>query len=462
MYDILDYQAQHYLRQWIDELPPMHKQQLKNIRSCGLQINRLPNRPQVVYVVANELRARFVGQSHCDNPFCCPVCTARRMEYFRSRIASALDMLKAEGYIGFMVTFTVPHLKLMKCREVTDILYNTWKYFRMKNFNKDFSEYQRFNEDVPIAHWIRVCEYTYGENGWHPHFHCVFWTKRENTDKVLAWEQRLNDYWMKIAKFHAAKVLKSTRPGNDEVDGIVERLFCAANVQAQKAVKFSVDMNGKLLEAQSSDYITGWGADQEATGNIRKTASHSGHYTPHQILLEGQHDPRFKELYIDYCLSVTQKPVHHRADFSQTGICKRIDAYQDEHGYETSVIEKKTGTEASPQKVLTYFDVEEWYALSEANRRFPVFANILYLATRNEDVFFDYLASIFNGMDFRRRMRELHLFQLEAIREVEDVANNTNTAEEVRLARRAALEEHRNEAQRRYRLNKNRLVGQTA
>lgn len=302
MYDILDYQAQHVLRRWIDELPPMQQKQLKNVRKCGTQINKLAGRAQVVFVVANELQSRFVGQSHCDNPFCCPICTARRMEFFRARIASALEMLKAEGYIGFMVTFTIPHLKMMKCREVTDILYNTWKYFRLKNFNKNFSEYQRFNKDVPIAHWVRVCEYTYGENGWHPHFHCVFWTKRENADKVLAWEQRLNDYWMKIAKFHAAKLLKSTRPGNDQVDDIVERLFCAANMLAQKAVKFSVDKNGKLLEAQSSDYITGWGADSEVTGNIRKSASHKGHYTPHQILLKGQTDPQFKELYIDYCL----------------------------------------------------------------------------------------------------------------------------------------------------------------
>ena len=406
MSDILDYHAQHVLRRIIDELPYNQQEQLKNIHLCGRKIIRQPGHVSAVYVMRNsDGGSKFFGQSHCQNPFACPTCAARIMEKYRSMIASALDMLK-DDHFAFMATFTVPHLKFMSCREVTDILYDTWKYFRMKmkpNPKKNWVHpYYAFNQEVPIEYWVRICEYTYGEeNGWHPHFHVLYWTKRGYEDKILEWQDKLNEFWIEQAKRVALKYWKANKlhEGQD-LEKLADRLFCFAVDEYTKrnpALKFSTDENGKIRESKSSSYLTGWSCDQEITGNIRKEASHENHYTPYQILLKAEHDLHWRNIYVDFCLSVTRKPVHHRMNFSKNGFVKKIEAYRKEHGYQSVVIQKKR-----TWKVVAYFYEDEWSRLYDLNKFAPVLSNILYLAGKDTDLMHEYLESL----EFERRRIE--------------------------------------------------------
>ena len=393
MSDILDYQAQHVLQRMISKLNSDEKYQLRNLYHCGDIIT--VNSSNQVHLVTNGETSEFYGHAHCQNPWCCPVCTAKRMEIYRSEIASALDMLKSE-YFGFMVTFTIPHLRFMSCREVTDILYDTWKYFRLKNFNKDFHPYQQFVQDVEVKYWVRVCEYTYGEdNGWHPHFHCIFWVKRGNEHKVLDWQQKLNDFWTKTAKRVTLKYwTKNNLHANEDIVALCERLF--SKTYLHDALKISTDKDGKILESFSSDYLTGWGGDRELTGNFRKGASHNGHYTPHQILNMAFTDSKWGKLYIEFCLNVTRKPVHHRVDFSKNGFKKLIVEYRKTHSCVFEITEKKT-----PWKVVCTFGVDAWYKICFFNRYAPVKANILYLASKDIEFLVEYLQSL--DVEFRLR-----------------------------------------------------------
>lgn len=418
MSDILDYHLQHVLHKMISDLPFHQRAQLKNILGCGQKI-MYPGQGGIpaVYLITNGEQSKFFGQAHCQNPFCCPVCSARVMEKNRARIASAIDMLKSE-YFGFMVTFTIPHLRFMKCRETTDILYKTWSYFHQKNFKKTgWHVYQRFNADVPIAHWVRVCEYTYGEeNGWHPHFHCVFWTKRENADKILNWQKELNEFWTAQAKRVTLKYWKENNLHSGEnLETLCDRLFSKVN-DVYPAFKISVNKEtGKVAESLSSDYLTGWGVDREVTGNIRKEASHEGHYTPYQILSKAEFDHEFRNIYIDFCLSVTRKPVHHRLNFSKTGIVKMIEEYQRVNGYTSAIIQKKISWE-----VVACFDEKQWSKLLSLNESSPVLSNILYLATYRRDLLEEY----FEWLDVRRCCAEEYEEALqEQCRIVEDLFN---------------------------------------
>ena len=395
MSDILDYHVQHHLRRYISKLPANQQYQLRNIKSCGQSLMKLPAYTPGVSVLSDGENGKFFGQTHCQNAFCCPVCSARIMEKVRSKIASGIEMFKADGYFGFMVSFAIPHLKFMSCRETTDILFETWTRFRTKNYTKSWHVYQEFCKEVPIAHWVRVTEYTYGQNGWHPHFHAIFWTKRENRDKILKWQYSLNQFWLKMAKGVTLRYWqKNNLHQGEDLVALADRLYKFAGEENYSLGLCISQKDGKVAESNSSDYLTGWGADREVTANVRKEASHDGHYTPYQILTMAENDVKYEKLYIEFCLAVTRKPVHHRYNFSKTGIVKAIEDYQSVHGYESVVIQKKRTWE-----VIAFFNEEQWSELLCFNESAPVLSNILYLAGKHTDLLFEYLESL----GFKRR-----------------------------------------------------------
>ena len=393
--DVLDYHLQHVLRRILGALPYEERRRYKSILLCGQKAIKQPGAMNGVYILKSDDQAKFFGQVHCQNPFVCPVCSARIMEKYRARIASALDMLHEE-YFGFMVTFTLPHLKFMSCREITDILYDTWKYFRSKLGNghdKTYEHpYKKFTRECEVEHWVRVCEYTYSDiNGWHPHFHCIFWCKRDKADKVAAYQKELNEFWTAQGKRVTMKYWKTHKLHEDVDDreGLLERLYQKV-CNKYPALKMSVDASGKLIETKSSDYVSGWGSDREATGNVRKEASHESHYTPFQILEKAEHDAHWANIYVDFVRAVTRKPVHHRLDFSRTGICKQIKQWQATHGYDSTSKQKKSAV----WKVVAFFNESQWSDLCYKNQYAPVLSNILYLAGANTDLMFDYLRSL--------------------------------------------------------------------
>lgn len=406
---ILDYHLQHVLFKILDRQDPETRKQLRNISRCGRR--SIPTKVGTSSVVAvlrsNTGESTFFGQMHCRNPHACPVCSAKIMETYRAKIASAIDEEYDRGNYGFMATFTVPHMWFMSCRETTDILYETWKYFRLtiKSSHKNSTwvhPYRAFTLATKTKSWVRVCEYTYGRrNGWHPHFHCVFWTPKEHFDEVLDWEQKLCEFWIAQARRITIKYWKENNLHAEmgDLETLADRVFAKIDDWKQ-SLHFSRDKEGKLLRATSSDYLTGWGADRETTGNKRKTASHSGHYTPYQILELAEFDEYWAQKYIDFCLAVTQKPVHHRMNFSKDGIYKRVREWQATHEIiSEGTVKKKLWVTA------TYFTSDEWYDICSINRRIPVIANILYLAKdeNTEDLLFDYIESL--GLPKRRRLK---------------------------------------------------------
>ena len=401
----LDYHLQHVLKKLISHGGEEVRLQLKNVARCGQSIIHAGiGTTDAVYVLKSSSgEAKLFGHAHCRNPHCCPVCSATIMEEYRAKIASAIDMLSHEGKFGFMATFTIPHLKFMTCRETTDILYETWKYFRtrVKSTHKNSTWVHPFDEfcaATDMDTWVRVCEYTFGEkNGWHPHFHCVFWVPNDKADIVLDYEQKLCEFWIQQARRVTLKLWKQKHlHEGEDLDKLLADVFKRADWWGQ-ALKFSRDTDGKLMRATSSDYIAGWAADRETTGNRRKQASHEGHFTPYQILELAEHDNHWANRYLEFCMAVTRKPVHHRMNFSKNGICKRITEWQAEHGYSSAIAQKK-----STWAVVGYFDKQSWWKICLANRRAPVIANIIHLVSMgNSDLVAEYTHSI--DVEFRRR-----------------------------------------------------------
>lgn len=399
--DILDYHLQHHLRKYIRRAGDEHFKQLKNVLFCGQTISPTAG---AVYLLANgENKSRYYGHTHCQNPWCCPVCSALLMEKYREKIALAIEVLHKE-YFGFMVTFTIPHFKFMSWRETMDILYDTHAYFRLKNFNKKSGHaYHDFNKSYPVKHSVKVCEFTWNrKNGAHPHFHSIWWIPRDkfDNDGILALEEELSNFWLKTAKRKMIEYWKKhnlhydiLREG-ETLEDLAERVFLGAEmskVTKSQSALFISKQDGKIIEVVNSDYISGWGSDREMTGNYRKEATCKSSMTPHQILQAAEHDPKMEAEYIKFCLAVTQKPVKHRVRFSNSGITKLINDYRKTlNEVQTEHLEKK-----STWEVVTYFDENEWFLLCDLDDEYaPVLANILWFAAHRRDLLADYLSSL--------------------------------------------------------------------
>jgi len=411
MSDVLDYQSQHYLRNAIRKLSDEKQKQLTSLLLCGQSVNSLIGG---VYLLANSKGdVRYHGHTHCKNPFCCPTCSALIMEQYRAKIGLAIEMLYKEHF-GFSFTLTIPHWKFMSCRETMEILNESWKYFRLKSFKRSHGHvYHEFSKVVPIVHHVRAMEHTWGkENGWHPHFHGIMWTLRGKEHNVLDWEERLDNFWLRIAKQKTLKywkkhglhknVLKEGESYEELIERLYDRSARARDYKEVQGLHFSRDKNGRLAEAKSGAYICGWGADNEVTGNIQRKASHNGHYTPYQILLEAPTNPDMERLYIQFCLDVTKKPVMHRVHFSTTGINGMIKEYRKTHPTESCVLQKKIrdGEKSADWKVIAFFDDIDWYELCYLDREAPILANILYIAKQRREILLEYLQKLLPSYSF--------------------------------------------------------------
>lgn len=402
--EIFDARLQHSLRGFIRELPPNQQLQLKSLRLCNMKIMFQPNVEPAVFLLRNDRakgEAKFFGQMTCKNPWACPHCSTMMMAKYKEKISSALDALQRQNMFGFMMTFTVPHLKFQSCREVTDILYlsyralwqNAWSRRKTKSgVFRSSSKMNSFIVENDIQWYVRCAEYTWGhKHGWHPHFHCILWMKRDQVANfdIQKWQKIINEEWAKRVEKVVLEYWETNHLyESDDLklrSKVLLRFLKDRLVQEKHpAIKISTTKDGKLLEAKSSDYLCGWGADSELTGNLKKKATHSEHLTPYQILeLAADGNQRMKKLYIEFCLQVTRKPVHHRVDM-KAGLKKIIAAWKNCEEFKKILKKKSESRSKVVWELVCWFSKEQWFRICDLDDRLPMLSNILYLAARNK------------------------------------------------------------------------------
>lgn len=395
--DVADYKKLKAIKAKIGENLRL-KVVLKSVYLCGSKVPKI-NTVSAVAVVRNKKQAKFMGVSSCKSPWCCPVCTARKMAKYAAKMSSALDALKKKGFKAAMFTFTIPHTADFSCEESTEILYAAWKAFTVHGNtvlaaakNDVFSN---FAESTNHKHRVRVAEYTYGQKGWHPHFHCLFWFPADKFDKVLDWEERLNQRWLQLTERYTIRIL-SRRPeyskenrscigtpqtnssvvvdnvptiqdGFSKLKARIGIMYSKLN-NGSKGLWISKDNEGKIIEQNSSNYLCGWGGDKEITGNVTEKATHEGHQTWQQILdaaISG--DEESWKLFFEYA-TATRKYRHTRVNFSvHSGLCKIIAEYQNSEGYKEYLKKKNTEyrREVGIWKVVCFFSMQQWSSICE-------------------------------------------------------------------------------------------------
>ena len=348
---------------------------LKTLLLCGSKV-LAADHPCAVALVANNKTARFYGNTSCKSPWCCPVCTARQMSKYASKISAALDALK-DTHNAAMITFTIPHTRDFSCEDVTEVLYDTWKAFTVHgnkvlkaNPNDIFSNFMAATES---KHRVRVTEYTYGQSGWHAHLHCLFWFPKKHWNEILDWEERLEKRWLEIAKRYLTRRLLSRYPET-------ERQTVKAKVETRMNIMFSKldegchgvwisKSEGKPIIQKSSNYLCGWGGDKELTGNVQEKATAEGHYSWQEILDKAVEtgDDKWWNLYFEYA-KATKKARHARVNFSvHSGLCKIIAEHINTEGYKSVL--KKNATDLEDKigkwRLVCWFSATTWRGIYE-------------------------------------------------------------------------------------------------
>lgn len=384
--EISDYKQLKEIRKQLQGEYWQKRSSLKALFYCGSKVLTIKSSAAVA-LLANNKTAKFVGNTSCKSPWCCPVCTAKQMAKYAAKIGVAIDALKEQGQYAAMITFTIPHTSGFSCEDATEILYNTWKAFTVHG-NKVLATakndiFSNFMEQSESKHRVRVTEYTWGNAGWHPHLHCLFWFPREKFQSILDWEEKLNERWLELAKRYTIRQLLLGYPETQRKT-VKAKVTTRVNIMYSKldagcnGVYISKDKNNKVIKQESSNYICGWGGNREICGNTQEKATHEGHYTWQQILekaIECVSDAeqvqgaarKWWDLYFEYALA-TRRKRHARVNFSvHSGICQIIKDYMKTNTYKIAA--KKNNTELIKQfgkwRVVCWFTVSQWLSICD-------------------------------------------------------------------------------------------------
>lgn len=380
----------------------------KSLLHCGKKVPRI-NNERAVAVVANKKQVKLLGVASCKSSWGCPVCTARQMAKYAMKIGVALDALKERSLRAAMFTFTIPHTSGFSCEQSTEILYDTWKAFTVHGNKVHESSsndiFSNFCAEFESKHRVRVCEYTWGLKGWHPHIHCLMWFPANRIQEILEWEERLNKRWLELCKRYTIKQLLIGYPETQrktvraQVETRVNIMYQKMDTAGSNGVYISKADN-KVIVQESSNYICGWGANRELTGNFKAKASTPNHYTWQQILqnaineLKPAEGSRKKEdsdgaapavdwwkLYFEYMMA-TRKQRHARINFSvHSGLMQIIRQYQQTTAYKTFL--KKNATDQQKTfgawKTVCWFSYAQWQEICKHD----LIERIIILATEN-------------------------------------------------------------------------------
>ena len=126
-------------------------------------------------------KAFYHGLMACGSVWTCPVCAAKIAERRRVELKQAVKNGMNQRLGVHFVTLTVPH-------GIGDDLHDTLARLSvaLKSMSCDGTFRRRKKQcEVEIVGFIRAQEVTYGQNGWHPHYHLIVLTKETCGSSVI-------------------------------------------------------------------------------------------------------------------------------------------------------------------------------------------------------------------------------------------------------------------------------------
>lgn len=127
-----------------------------------------------VFLNKTRNKANLGNVQRCANPWACPVCASIISEGRKKEVKQAMDWWKAQGGSVLLMTLTVPHYSSTDIKQLKADVKKAYAYL-MKGTRKSQDLFKKYG----IEHYISAFEVTFGENGAHPHFHILLFTRNK-------------------------------------------------------------------------------------------------------------------------------------------------------------------------------------------------------------------------------------------------------------------------------------------
>ena len=219
-----------------------------------------------IYKSKTANKFSFGGLMKCGSVWTCPVCASDITEVRRLELKQVVGSWKSvSAHDVLMLTLTVPHYAK---NSLGDVLSGITDAFRRFTNRKGFKQ---FSKEVGLEGRIRTLEVTYGENGWHPHFHILlFVDKKVASQNISSFKNILLAQWQSACV--ASGLPCPNEHGLDLVNGM-----------------------------QAAAYVSKWGLEEEMTKGHLKQGKKDGHVSPFGLLdLYGAGDKKAGEKFKEF------------------------------------------------------------------------------------------------------------------------------------------------------------------
>lgn len=214
-------------------------------RTAQCAWSRVSKNGQLNVVRDNETgRARYSGLKACACVWTCPVCAAKISERRAGELAQAIGVSRSMGIRVMLLTATVPHIIGDSLQALMKRLGTAWRSFTTNRRS------QLLRTAIDLVGTIRNIEVTHGENGWHPHFHCLVFFRADVEPSAIAADW--SEHWQ--------------------------------NCAVKAGLRRPSDAHGLTLQAgdYAAQYVSKWGLEHEMTKSMAKLARNGGR-TPFDI-----------------------------------------------------------------------------------------------------------------------------------------------------------------------------------
>lgn len=332
----------------------------------------LPERKTVEIIYSEERRcARSKGTMKCGSNWVCPAC----MQYIAARRRDELETAierSQDDYFSLMATYTAQHDRSMRLAPMLKQMSTAYGGVFSGRW------WKQTREEFGLVGAVRALEITYGQSGWHPHYHVILFVSRSMLSGAV--DAPIAD---------CQEIFGSTTEYSETLGEMIEERWLAQleknGLSGAKGVAFDLRSSDKRIAEYISKYgrmPQEWTANASAyeVANAHTKTAKNGNFGALDMLFAARQDRAMRNLFLEYASATKGRSSIQWSP----GLKKRldIDVIRDEIAAQ--------GVETETDRLLAEVPLERWRYIVDTNR----LGQLMTYANAGEDRKVKYLLAV--------------------------------------------------------------------